>query len=152
METMIQNLQMVITSIDKILAEKCQKPEDRCSAKDLFSDLVKMTSISEDELKAFDGTIRHYVKKYSKYEIARGVGGGFRLKQDKPVTAKSSKSQKTNDEITNQVRAIVEERVAAKIAAQKTIDIKSTTEDTNEEFSEPDSIETSSEENEEDGF
>jgi len=84
----------------------------------LVAEVMNNLSLEDSEVSNVVNTIRYYIKTDSEYEIARGVGGGIKKKNQKTTNTKKSK-------VKEEVKANVQAKIASMTANQKPIEIKS---------------------------
>lgn len=111
----VSKLELVLTEVESYLADK----KETVSADSIIEHIVSKMEIPEKEVSKLDLTIRYYISCYSDYEIIRGKNGGVRKKGAVNAKAKTKAKSATSEE----VKQLVSNKIASKIASNKPIDI-----------------------------
>jgi hypothetical protein len=110
----VSKLELVLTEVESYLADK----KETVPADSIIQHVISKVEVSEKEVSKLDLTIRYYLSCHSDYEITRGKGGGVRKKGAVNTKAKT-KTKSSNEE----VKKLVSNKIASKIASNKPIDI-----------------------------
>lgn len=110
----VNKLELVLTEVESYLADKTET----VPADSIIQHIISKMEISEKEVSKLDLTIRYYLTCHSDYEITRGKGGGVRKKGAVNTKAKAKVKSATSDE----VKQLVSNQIASRIASSKPID------------------------------
>lgn len=111
----VNKLELVLTEVEAFLANKTET----VPADSIIQHVISKVEVSEKEVSKLDLTIRYYLSCHSEYEITRGKGGGVRKKGSVTTKAKAKTKSATSEE----VKKLVSNKIASKIASNKPIDI-----------------------------
>lgn len=116
-EKMINELTTVLETVNSELTSKLKTKEDRYKFADLMDKVRSNHSFDLDKTKELEPVVRIYIKNYTDYEIARGVGGGIRMKQEKK--AETKKSTPANDKTKEDLKALIDRKIAEHTAKKE---------------------------------
>lgn len=113
----VSKLELVLTEVESYLADKTET----VPADSIIQHVISKMEISEKEVSKLDLTIRYYLTCHSDYEISRGKGGGVRKKG--VANTKTKSKSKAKSATSDEVKKLVSNKIASKIASNKPIDI-----------------------------